>query len=60
MNFLKSLFCTHDFKFVRNIYGDEIMETGHRSWWECTKCRKWQGRDRLYVPLPPAPEGETK
>ena len=28
MNFIKRLFCAHDWQFVRNIYGDEIYEFG--------------------------------
>lgn len=28
--------------WVRNIYGDEIIEAGfHRSWWMCHECRAW-------------------
>lgn len=41
MGFLKRLFCRHEFVFVRNIYGDEIIEWGwNRSLWRCSKCRK--------------------
>ena len=40
MNWLKRLFCKH-YKviFVRNIYGDEIIEYGYkRSIWKCARC----------------------
>lgn len=38
--FLKRLFCRHSsIEFVRNIYGDEIIECGYkRSLWKCTHC----------------------
>jgi len=36
-----SIFCRHLFRWVRNIYGDEINATGGRSWWQCRKCGKW-------------------
>lgn len=39
MKFLKWLLCRHDFEFVRNIYGDEIIERGwKRSLWRCKHC----------------------
>lgn len=42
MGFIKSLFCNHDYEFVRNIHGDEIEQAGgKRSWWRCRKCGKW-------------------
>lgn len=35
------LFCSHEMAFVRNIYGDEIMEWAwNRSIWRCVKCGK--------------------
>lgn len=38
-SFIKRLFCAHDFIFVRNIYGDEILEHGYnRSVWKCKHC----------------------
>ena len=38
-NFIKRLFCRHTYLFVRNIYGDEIIERGwKRSLWKCVKC----------------------
>jgi len=41
-------FCNHEWKFNRNIYGDEIIYSGfHRSWWVCDKCGISQGRDYL-------------
>lgn len=40
IKFLKRLFCRHPqgLTFVRNIYGDEIMQWGYnRSCWRCKK-----------------------
>lgn len=49
MGFLKRLACKHEWRFVRNIYGDEInMAGGRRSWWRCPKCGACQCRDELY------------
>lgn len=46
---IKSLFCSHKFKFVRNIYGDEIIGAGFkRSLWKCDSCNKYIGKDQLY------------
>lgn len=37
--FIKRIFCAHDFIFVRNIHGDEILEYGYqRSVWKCKHC----------------------
>jgi len=46
---VKQLFCKHSFKFVRNIYGDEIYMTGRfkRSWWKCEKCGLQQSESFL-------------
>lgn len=53
LKFLRSLFCAHEFKFVRNIYGDEIISWGYkRSIWCCSKCGKLDGRDDLHRLLP--------
>lgn len=40
IRFVKRLFCPHKkLDFVRNIYGDEIIEYGwKRSIWRCAKC----------------------
>lgn len=39
--FVKRLLCSHEYEFVRNIYGDEINHVGGaRSWWRCKKCGK--------------------
>jgi len=42
MTIFKQLCCTHNKKeFVRNIYGDEIIECEwKRSIWRCEKCGK--------------------
>jgi hypothetical protein len=44
-------FCSHEYLWVRNVYGDEIYMTGkfNRSWWKCNKCGKWQSREQLYT-----------
>lgn len=47
---LKQLLCWHlgPATFVRNIYGDEINQSGCRSIWTCDKCgqtmylKKWR------------------
>jgi hypothetical protein len=39
VKFLNRLLCKHDFEFVRNIYGDEIIAHGwKRSVWRCKTC----------------------
>ena len=54
MNWIKQLFCAHNFEFVRNVYGDEIMLLGwKRSVWRCTKCSKLEDRDKLHDVTPP-------
>lgn len=51
MDWLRSLFCRHQFEFVRNIYGDQINSWGgKRSIWACRHCGKLQGRDELHEP----------
>jgi len=48
MNWLKRLFCKHQFAWVRNLYGDQIIEWGYkRSVWKCDHCGKLEGRDEL-------------
>jgi len=48
--FIKSWFCKHEYKHIRNIYGDQINYCGgHRSLWECKKCHKLQYRDYLFT-----------
>lgn len=50
MNWLQRLFCRHkDTTFVRNIYGDEIIDCGYkRSIWRCTNCGKLVLQDELH------------
>lgn len=49
MNIIRQLFCKHDYKFVRNIYGDEIRYLGwKRSEWRCSKCGKLKLEDNLF------------
>lgn len=48
MKWIKSLFCEHEYEFVRNIYGDEINACeGYRSIWKCKKCGKIEYRKNL-------------
>ncbi len=38
---LKKLLCTHDYKRIETIHGDEIIGSGFkRSIWKCSKCNK--------------------
>ena len=45
-NFIKQIFCSHNYVFRQNIYGDEINgdeindHNGNRSIWQCSKCGK--------------------
>lgn len=51
ISILKRLFCKHEFKFVRNIYGDEIIHSGwKRSVWRCGKCGRYKLADKLHRP----------
>lgn len=51
MSWFKRFFHTHRFEFVRNIYGDEIIERGWmRSIWRCSVCGKTKDRDELHKP----------
>lgn len=44
----KRLFCNHEYNFLRNIYGDEIIHRGFkRSIWICNKCGKNKLSDYL-------------
>lgn len=48
MNWIERLFCKHDYAFVRNIWGDEIIACGYkRSLWKCEHCGKYQWREEL-------------
>lgn len=50
MSLLKQIFCKHDYKFIRNIYGDEIIFHGYkRSEWQCSKCGKYKYKDNLVM-----------
>lgn len=41
MNFIKRLFCRHQWKYKYGIYGDNIIHSGgKRSVWECVECEK--------------------
>lgn len=45
--FIKQIFCKHEFKFHRNVYGDEINALGCRSIWVCSKCEDSVRRPHL-------------
>lgn len=50
MSLLKKIFCKHNYRFVRNIYGDEIIYLGYkRSEWKCSKCDKYKYKDKLVI-----------
>lgn len=54
MKLLKRLFCKHDYEFIRNIHGDEIIFMGFkRSKWKCWKCGKIKLGDNYYGPSKP-------
>lgn len=44
---IKSLFCTHEWVFWRNVYGDEINALNCRSLHVCTKCDLLKRGQRL-------------
>lgn len=49
MNILRRMFCKHEWQFVCNIYGDEIIRVGYkRSVWQCSKCGKLRYRNKLH------------
>lgn len=49
LHLLNDLFCQHDYEFVRNTYGDEIiMWDWDRSIWRCSKCGKRTSRAELH------------
>lgn len=53
MNWLRELIkrflCEHEYTFVRNFHGDEIIQNGwKRSLWKCNKCDKYK-TERRYI-----------
>ena len=49
MNWLRWLFCRHEWRHYANLYGDQINSWGgRRSLWECSRCGKLQARDALH------------
>ena len=47
--FINQIFCKHEYEFVRNIYGDEVIATNwNRSEWKCKKCGKHKLMSELY------------
>lgn len=48
MNWLRNIFCRHEWRHYANLYGDQINSWGgKRSLWECSRCGKLQARDAL-------------
>lgn len=48
---LKCLLTGHDLTFVRNLYGDEIINRGwNRSVWRCRKCAAIRDKKKLHSP----------
>jgi hypothetical protein len=48
-SFFKQMFCRHEWRFHRNVYGDEIMHRSfNRSEWCCSKCGRWTFRAELH------------
>ena len=46
--FFRKFFCKHRYLFVRNIYGDEIVEYGYkRSMYKCMYCGKYKYEKEL-------------
>jgi hypothetical protein len=61
LNILKRLLCKHkEQTFIRNIYGDEIIDCGYkRSVWRCTNCDAIIFADELHQgPATKALEGQ--
>lgn len=49
MKWIKRLFCKHEYEFLCNIYGDEVIWCNwHRSVWRCKKCGALVYRDNLH------------
>lgn len=49
MKWFRNLFCRHEWRFIRNVYGDEIIYSGYkRSIWRCYKCQKHTYKDELH------------
>lgn len=48
--FINQIFCKHEYEFVRNIYGDEVIfaTNWNRSEWKCKKCGKHKLMSELY------------
>lgn len=47
---LKRLFCSHNWRWKRNIYGDEIIARNYnRSEWFCVYCKAIRFRDYLVI-----------
>ena len=49
LRMVRRLFCRHELRFVRNIYGDEINLMNGRSLWVCEKCGADMVRRELHT-----------
>ena len=49
LRMVRRLFCRHELRFVRNIYGDEINLMNGRSLWVCYKCGADMVRRELHT-----------
>lgn len=48
ISLFKRVFCKHTWLFIRNIYGDEIIEYEYkRSVYKCRDCGKYKHMDEL-------------
>jgi hypothetical protein len=57
MNWLQRIFCQHTggIAFVRNLYGDQIVQHGYkRSEWKCKRCGRAIFEDALNGSAPPS------
>lgn len=49
IQYIRSIFCYHNYEFYQNIYGDEIIYCNFkRSIWCCSKCGKFVLKDELF------------
>lgn len=49
MIFFKRLFCKHEYEFVRNVYGDEIIIWDwNRSLWACKHCGRREAHPEVH------------
>lgn len=57
---IKALFCTHEWEWVCNFYGDAMRAHGNKgSRWVCPKCTWIQFRDERHEKPKPTMLGKT-